>query len=99
MMGIFGWSLPPGCSTLPGEEQDGPCDVCGKELDDCICPECGECGDIGNPTCYVEHGLFKSQEQIDSLAEAEARWKANAKSWDEYAEYWDAYEMRIESYL
>lgn len=20
-MGIFGWSLPPGCSTLPGEEE------------------------------------------------------------------------------
>ena len=23
-MGIFGWSLPPGCHTLPGEEPEAP---------------------------------------------------------------------------
>jgi hypothetical protein len=88
-MGIFGWSLPPGCSTLPVEEPDGPCDVCGKEIDDCICPECPECGDIGNPACYIEHGMVKTQEQIASLAEAEARWEAANKA---DAEYWDNYE-------
>lgn len=71
-MSIFGWSLPPGCGTLPGEE-DLPCEVCGKDENSCICPECPECGDVGNPYCYVEHGLIKSEEQIQSLEEAEAR--------------------------
>ena len=28
MSGIFGWSLPPGCGTLPGEEQ-GASDLTG----------------------------------------------------------------------
>lgn len=32
--GIFGWSLPPGCSTLPGEEPEEPialrCKYCGR---------------------------------------------------------------------
>lgn len=31
-MGIFGWSLPPGCSTLPGEEPEP------------VQPRCGCCG-------------------------------------------------------
>jgi hypothetical protein len=26
-MGIFGWSLPPGCGTLPGEEDEQPIDL------------------------------------------------------------------------
>lgn len=58
-MGKFGYSLPPGCSTLPGEEQV-TCEVCGgdPELDcpdqpgSCICPECTRCGQFGNPHCY-----------------------------------------------
>lgn len=33
-MGKFGWSLPPGCRRLPGEEQEGPvalkCPTCGR---------------------------------------------------------------------
>jgi hypothetical protein len=84
-MGIFGWSLPPGCTTLPGEEPDGPCEVCGKAIDDCICPECPECGEIGAPDCYAHHGMVKTQAQIDSLAVAEANAKADAEFWDEYA--------------
>jgi len=34
-MGIFGWSLPPGCSTLPGEEPEPVqprCACCGAFL-------------------------------------------------------------------
>ena len=79
-MSKFGYSLPPGCGSLPGEEDDRPCDVCGKFEDDCICPECPNCGDVGNPKCYMPSdgnstcGMTKSQEQIDSLAEAENKW-------------------------
>jgi hypothetical protein len=29
-----------------------PCEVCGKMPDDCICPECPDCGEYGNPHCY-----------------------------------------------
>jgi hypothetical protein len=40
-------------------EYDYPlyCDVCGKELADCICPECPVCHTWGRPECYTEHGL------------------------------------------
>ncbi len=72
-MGLFGWSLPPGCGTLPGEE-DYPCAVCGKWEDDCICGECPECEEAGNPKCYVDHGMTKTEDQIKSLKEAEAQW-------------------------
>lgn len=58
-MGIFGWSYPPGCSGPP--DDDGPCEVCGKHIDDCICPECATCGDVGNPHCYKDHGMVKTQ--------------------------------------
>ncbi len=78
-MSAFGWSLPPGCGTLPGEEAEVPCQTCGKNLDDCICPECAVCGSVGDPDCYIRegkihHGLVKTQEQIDSLAAAEKQW-------------------------
>ena len=48
-MSLFGWSLPPGCSTLPGEESAGPCELCGEDVDaeKCECPECPECGQCG----------------------------------------------------
>ncbi len=40
MMGKFGWSLPPGCGRLPGEEPEGPCILCGEAVDDCKCEPC-----------------------------------------------------------
>ena len=40
-----------------------------KHLDDCICPECEECGSIGDPLCYREHGLRLSEEQVASAEE------------------------------
>jgi len=65
-MGKFGWSLPAGCGTLPGEESEGPCQVCGAfDVDDCICPECPICTEIGNPDCYDEHGLERNLKQIE----------------------------------
>ena len=70
-MGLFGWSLPPGCGTLPGEEPVPPCEVCGRDPEGssleggCICPEC-DCGEVGNPKCYEEHGLIRTPEQTQS---------------------------------
>lgn len=66
---IFGWDLPPGCSThdLPGYKEE-PCDVCGLPVDNCICPECSECGAVGDPSCYVLHGLIVSDAQLHSKA-------------------------------
>jgi len=71
MSRLFGWSLPPGCSTLPDEEDEGPCDVCKKAVDDCICAECPTCEAQGDPKCYHEHGLRLTREQVVSRLEAE----------------------------
>ena len=75
---IFGWDLPPGCTTRHIDEAYGveqPCDVCGKNVDDCICPECECCGEVGQLKCYTDgHGtkrLKLSREQI--IAREEAR--------------------------
>lgn len=78
-MGIFGWSYPPGCHSVPGDEPTW-CAVCGgADIDPkrarpergyyaCICPECPECGEVGNPDCYKPvadggHGLVISEAQ------------------------------------
>jgi len=86
IMGKFGWDLPPGCHTLPGEEPEGPCEVCGKDIDSCICHECPECGASGDPLCYEKHGMVKTRAQIDSLYRAEKKWEADAKADQEYWE-------------
>jgi hypothetical protein len=68
MSNKFGWSLPPGVTSRMIDEAygvEGPCVTCGAaNPDDCICPECPECGVIGDPSCYVRHGLRMSEEQI-----------------------------------
>ena len=61
MRSIFGWSYPPGCSGPPDDDWD--CEVCGEPTDNCICPECPVCEDIGNPDCYVNHGLKRTEVQ------------------------------------
>jgi len=66
MSGAFGWSYPPGCSGPPDDYPE-ICSVCGKTIDDCICPECHECGEIGQPLCYEKHGLIKTLSQIESF--------------------------------
>lgn len=62
MRSIFGWSYPPGCSGPP-DEYEGPCEVCGQHVDDCICPECEVCATYGDPDCYIKHGLRRTEEQ------------------------------------
>src|SRR5262245_9328158 len=52
----FGWSLPPGAAGhpfAPWNQDDGPCAVCCKHVDNCVCPECPVCGEPGEPTCYT----------------------------------------------
>lgn len=43
-------------SDSPPDEDEGPCIICGKSVDDCICPECPTCGGQGDPKCYREKG-------------------------------------------
>ena len=86
-MGIFGWDYPPGCHSVPGDEPDPPCDICGGDPDgDCICPECPECGANGDPICYDQHGLVRSQAQIDGLAELKVEQLAEDAMYDRWAE-------------
>lgn len=60
----FGWSYPPGCSRPPDYAED--CEVCGaRDIDQCVCPECPKCRVAGDPRCYENHGLIKSQKQVD----------------------------------
>jgi hypothetical protein len=66
----------------PYKQVDGPCAVCGK-IDDCICPDCPECGARGAPRCYEQHGLVRSEYQIQSLAKRRNRLgRAGGQSWD-----------------
>ena len=60
-----------------GDPPDAYCEMCGCEVSSCICPECPECGQIGDPVCYKEHGLEDSEEQIQS------RIATNASFWDD----------------
>lgn len=69
-MGKFGWSYPPGCSGPPNDDV-GPCLCCGRYVDDCICDECSECGNVGDPECYKEHGMLYSPDQIKGQAKME----------------------------
>lgn len=59
----------------PWNQNEGPCDVCGLSVDDCICPVCPECGAQGDLNCYGQHGLAISDEQRASKerADREAR--------------------------
>jgi hypothetical protein len=55
MRSVFGWSLPPGCTSQMIDEAAGvdqPCAICCMDVADCCCPECPECGEQGNPNCY-----------------------------------------------
>ncbi|HEX6824867.1 MAG TPA: hypothetical protein VF077_01015 [Nitrospiraceae bacterium] len=43
-----------------------PCDVCGAPCDACVCPECPTCNTHGDPSCYTNHGLVLTKEQIET---------------------------------
>jgi hypothetical protein len=66
---IFGWDYPPGVNSVPGDDPDPPCEVCGKDPAICICPECLTCGEYGRTSCYLEGKLELSIEQVKGLEE------------------------------
>lgn len=79
--GIFGWSLPPGVTTLPGEEP-WQCGVCGNWDDDCVCPECPVCGYHGDQRCYQNHGMVMSNAQLVCLRFAAEREILDNQYWE-----------------
>lgn len=56
-------------------DDEHPCEICGEFDETCICPECPECGSIGDPDCYKYHGLKRTEEQKFSLYANEIEWK------------------------
>lgn len=90
-MGKFGWSLPPGVSHRMIDEAygvEGPCECCGKMVDDCICEECPQCSEYGDPHCYKEHGMEYSAEQLAGQAELDQHYKEEREHEDAmYREY------------
>lgn len=71
---MSGFNLPPGCSNRDIENSfgiEGPCECCGKDIDNCICPECPVCSTFGDKKCYCEggHGLVYTPEQLAGQAE------------------------------
>ena len=92
-MGIFGWDYPPGCNSVPGDEPDPPCEVCGGDIDggkdECICPECPVCEEIGTLACYLDHGMHRTEEQKFDMECHKRQWEDEARSWDDYATEWN----------
>lgn len=83
-MGMFGWDYPPGCSSVPDDE-DCICEVCGGSEDTCICPECPECGDIGNLDCYTKHlHMTLNDEQKEMIRQNEVLYKEQCRLDAEY---------------
>ena len=84
---IFGWSYPPGCSSVPGDEP-AICQLCGldaeesKENGGCTCPECSECGEHGCIDHVSTKDLDALQQRYAMLAfnfldELKKRYKKN----------------------
>lgn len=98
--------MPPGCGTLPGEEDEGPCEVCGHYIDACVCPECKVCGEHGNPACYIgtgrpgyrdDHGMMRTDEQRLAKAERDFIDEEDRKAWEAEAQYWASAEREKEA--
>jgi hypothetical protein len=105
---IFGWSLPPGCSRTPGEEDEGPCAVCGGDPEGsgpgaCICPPCIKCEEVGDPDCYEgigaepyqHHGMVCTPEQVAGREKLEAALAADAAA---EAEHFKQFEAEADDY-
>lgn len=64
---MTGFNLPPGCTNVDIDRAAGVgvvCECCGRDVDDCICPECPQCKEAGNPYCYQEGYLQYTREQL-----------------------------------
>jgi len=88
-MGVFGWSLPAGVSARDIDRaygEEGPCDLCGVDVDSCECPECPTCGMTGDTLCFKKHGMTLTAEQIRIGWESVGRAAFDQASWDAYAD-------------
>jgi hypothetical protein len=69
----FGWSYPPGAAndpSAPWNQVDGPCAVCHKPVDACVCHDCPVCGELGRPECYgVNPHTSLSRDQNIAIAQ------------------------------
>lgn len=89
---IFGWSYPPG---VTGNEPEisgdyGPCEICGQAVDDCVCPECSICNAYGDPFCYINHGLKRTEEQKFLKEIAERQWQEEREVEDKlFKDFWE----------
>lgn len=69
--------------------QEGPCEVCGRAVDFCVCPVCPVCGEQGAPACYKagrRRHLEINAEQIAGRLELEAAYDREEA---ELAAYWE----------
>lgn len=55
-MSIFGWSYPPGCNSVPGDDEEA-CEICFQNVDDCVCRICPVCDTPGDASCYREEAI------------------------------------------
>ena len=58
MRSVFGWSLPPGCGTLPGEESQPPCCEECQDEEYGQCPGQDKCQKVyleSHPACCLNH--------------------------------------------
>jgi hypothetical protein len=62
-----------------------PCEVCGKQIADCICPPCAFCNVKGDPDCYPalqddwhsvhgHHGMMRTRDQLLYGIEEQIKW-------------------------
>jgi len=65
----FGWSLSPGVTQRMIDDayggDEGPCPCCGHDVTDCICPECPNCGEQGNPRCYSPQRVHEGKPPME----------------------------------
>lgn len=57
---------------FPDGALDDLCEVCYKSPAACICPVCLVCGEVGDATCYIEHDLLFTADQMASIMAYEA---------------------------
>lgn len=51
-----------GKNCIVGQQHLKACDTCGMLLEECCCPECMVCGQVGNLTCLTIHKYGKQIE-------------------------------------
>lgn len=54
--------------TASPYDDEGPCEVCGKDTAICECPECPICSEHGNPKCAINKDSIKKTGHAAALA-------------------------------